>query len=479
VVEQRSPNALLEDTDLMHTTANSIAAAAMLAVITPAQSCPTSDEWPASASDGNRYGRAVDLDGGFLAIGDYSHNATTGRVYLRAWDGTAWTDPQILDGVGTGEGFGRNTSVSSGWIAIAAPYYNDGAVDLYSHDGALWNYEDSYETPAGFAMEHMTLSYPWLAVAESSDDFTSTRVQLLKHDAAENTWPVVETLDMPAESGAFVFVALGDDTLAVGLPSADIGATIDCGVVWYYELSEDVWTSLGYSTMNHADGIYGQFATIDATTNTLVFARHGDYLSSTYDDAVVVAKRFNGTFWDNEPLVGTLPWSEVGSQINFLAIDGDDLVVVLWNVILGEWSTHYMQRSGGSWYYQSELTPDDAETDRPRYVAAIEDGMLVMDGGTNSTERVAWVLPADDCDSTGKADACEVLLPGADGNGDSVLDRCMCPGDLNFDDDRNGDDIVAFLALWAGGTAAGDLDADGQVGVLDLLIILTEWGGCP
>jgi hypothetical protein len=162
-----------------------------------------------------------------------------------------------------------------------------------------------------------------------------------------------------------------------------------------------------------------------------------------------------------------------------LAIDGDDLVVVLWNVILGEWSTHYMQRSGGSWYYQSELTPDDAETDRPRYVAAIEDGMLVMDGGTNSTERVAWVLPADDCDSTGKADACEVLLPGADGNGDSVLDRCMCPGDLNFDDDRNGDDIVAFLALWAGGTAAGDLDADGQVGVLDLLIILTEWGGCP
>ncbi|MDP6312350.1 MAG: hypothetical protein QF781_09385, partial [Phycisphaerales bacterium] len=180
-------------------------------------------------------------------------------------------------------------------------------------------------------------------------------------------------------------------------------------------------------------------------------------------------------------ITGSLPWSAEDSQINYLAIEGDDLVVVLWSNVHSEseFSTHHLQRSSGVWYYQGELAPNGAETDYPRYVAAMDDGMLVMDGGNATTERVAWVLPPNDCDDTGKADSCEVLLPGADGNSDSIIDRCACPGDLDFNGDRDGEDIVAFLSLWAGATAAGDLDADGEVGVLDLLVILTQWGDCP
>jgi hypothetical protein len=105
--------------------------------------------------------------------------------------------------------------------------------------------------------------------------------------------------------------------------------------------------------------------------------------------------------------------------------------------------------------------------------------MVAMDGGSLATERVAWILPFEDCDDTGRADICEILMPGADGNANSQLDRCICPGDLDFDSDRDGSDIITFLTLWDGETAAGDLNGDGSVDVRDLLAILGQWGSCP
>ena len=467
----------------MHSSSYFFATTALITTLTPAalaQSCPTSDEWAATASDRIRYGRAVEINDGFLAVGDYSANSYTGRVYLREWDEDEWGDPQILDGVGAGEEFGSHVSISDGWMAISAPEYHNGAVDLYSHDGSDWNYEDSYETESGYNFEYMDLSYPWLTVAELSDDSTVSNVRMLWHDAVSETWSVVETLPMPLNIGYTIFVALNGDLLLIGLPYADVGANSDCGALHSYQLNTGTWEYLGYSTMSETEGYYGQCVTVDADTNTRAFAQRGDYVSSTYDNAVLSVDHFNGTSWDSEFVSGSLPWSAEGSQINYLAIEGDDLVVVLWSNVHSEYefSTHHLQRSSGVWYYQGELAPNGATTDS-RYAAAMDDGILVMDGWNDTIERTVWAFPPNDCDDTGKADSCEVLLPGADGNSDSIIDRCACPGDLDFNGDRDGEDIVAFLSLWAGATAAGDLDADGEVGVLDLLVILTQWGDCP
>ncbi len=55
-----------------------------------------------------------------------------------------------------------------------------------------------------------------------------------------------------------------------------------------------------------------------------------------------------------------------------------------------------------------------------------------------------------------------------------------CPWDL----DANGSvgilDLLALLAVW--GTDPGgppDFDGDGTVGILDLLTLLANWGSCP
>jgi len=456
----------------------------LIAAATPcvnAQSCPTSDTWPAGGGDGIRYGRAVDIEGSFLAVGDYSANSYTGSVSMREWNGSVWGDPQVLTGTATGEEFGSLLDLSDNWIAITVPEYNTGAIDLYHHDGENWNYEDTYETPAGYTLHHSSMSYPWLAVAELSDSSGTMRVQMLQHDADNNTWPVIEALTMPADSGDWAFVSLDHNFLAVGLPNADISANVNCGLVWTYELVGSAWISLGFFTMSESDGNYGQYASLDAATQTLALVQHGDYVS-TFEDSALFILRYDGMVWVPEPIseLLTMPWAASGSQINDISIDGDDLVVVLWSRDpVDEWSTHHLHRTSGTWYYQSNITPADEWTNRSKFVAAMDNGMIVMDGGTLDTNRVVWVIPAEDCDESGRADACEVVLPGADGNVDGVLDRCMCAGDLDFDSDRDGDDIIAFLGLWAGGTAAGDLDADGTVNVLDLLIVLTQWGECP
>jgi len=423
-----------------------------------------------------RYARAVDLEDGTLVIGDYSANSYTGSVRIREWNGSSWQLTQTLSGDAVNVSFGTGVALSSGWLAVSAPDHNQGLVRVFKHDGGTWAFDADYETSPGYSLQSAAMSYPWIAVAEVSDA-GAARVQMLEHDPGGGTWSKVQTIGLPLDSGFRVHVAVDGDRLAIGLPSADVGANVDCGLVWHYTRSGETWSSGGYFTMSQVDGRYGQYVAVDG--DTIASAEHGAYLSSTYSDAIVSVWTHNGAAWNPESVIGSLPWLQPGSQINDIALDGNDMVVVVWNMMLFQFSTHHLHRSSGAWYYQGEISPGEAALGPPRYVAALDQGMVAMDGGSLATERIAWVVPVEDCDATGRADLCEILMPGADGNADSILDRCACPGDLDFDDDRDGSDIVAFLTFWGDETAAGDLNGDGSVDVEDLLTILSHWGECP
>ena len=55
-----------------------------------------------------------------------------------------------------------------------------------------------------------------------------------------------------------------------------------------------------------------------------------------------------------------------------------------------------------------------------------------------------------------------------------------CPWDLNADGSVGILDLLSLLTAW--GTDPGgppDFDGDGNVGILDLLALLTNWGPCP
>lgn len=88
-----------------------------------------------------------------------------------------------------------------------------------------------------------------------------------------------------------------------------------------------------------------------------------------------------------------------------------------------------------------------------------------------------------DCDANGLDDGCEILGdPGLDGNGNGVIDACEI-GDPDLDGDGSVDtvDLLMLLAAWGPCAApcppqcAADLDASCSVDVADLLALIAAW----
>jgi hypothetical protein len=70
----------------------------------------------------------------------------------------------------------------------------------------------------------------------------------------------------------------------------------------------------------------------------------------------------------------------------------------------------------------------------------------------------------------------------ADSNGNGTADDCepTCPADLNADGIVGITDLLALLGAWGPGPGdPADLDGDGIVGITDLLALLSTWGACP
>ncbi len=97
--------------------------------------------------------------------------------------------------------------------------------------------------------------------------------------------------------------------------------------------------------------------------------------------------------------------------------------------------------------------------------------------------RSVFYTPLVDCDSDGESDPCEIEDRfGLDADSDGVLDTCVCPGNMNplVDTQIDAEDVLILLQSgWGGDTGWGDFNGDDDTNVLDLLIVLENWGDCP
>ena len=86
------------------------------------------------------------------------------------------------------------------------------------------------------------------------------------------------------------------------------------------------------------------------------------------------------------------------------------------------------------------------------------------------------------CQITGQR-FCENLFDGTyQGDGVKCQDvACTqpCPADLSGDGEVGILDLLVLLTVWGSDRPLGDIDGDGTVGILDLLALLTNWGPCP
>lgn len=116
-------------------------------------------------------------------------------------------------------------------------------------------------------------------------------------------------------------------------------------------------------------------------------------------------------------------------------------------------------------------TPDDA--------CAISD--IDQDGDVDLTDYSSFLAvyfgPYDDCNANGVLDLTDIITGGSlDDNANGIPDECETVGDLNGDGVVGIIDLLILLSNW--GPCKGcpaDLDGDGNVGIFDLLILVSNW----
>ena len=96
-------------------------------------------------------------------------------------------------------------------------------------------------------------------------------------------------------------------------------------------------------------------------------------------------------------------------------------------------------------------------------------------------DRQAYVLPhlsGSDCNNNGQHDACDVSSGSSlDENANGIPDECEQPADMDGDGVIGVIDLLLLLGDW--GPCIGcpaDFDFDDKVGVEDLLFLLANWG---
>ncbi len=86
-----------------------------------------------------------------------------------------------------------------------------------------------------------------------------------------------------------------------------------------------------------------------------------------------------------------------------------------------------------------------------------------------------------DCNDNGQPDDCDIFDgTSVDQNGNGIPDECETPGDIDGDGVVGVLDLLILLGAWGPCKSCedcpADLDGDCNVGVKDLLILLGNWG---
>ena len=420
---------------------------------------------------GIRHGRAVATDGSILVVGDYSADTYRGAIIIRQWSGGAWAEKQVVYGVDHYDEFGASVAVANNIVLATAPETTSGDVGIIELVLGAWTRTGSIVMPEGWqcAQRGLAMTDTWAAIplVNSDNGFAAVGMWL----QSGGIWAIEQTIELGQESD--IHIDMHEDQMVIGWSQAD-GDTVNEGLVEVYEVNEyDIWNSTAAFPGGSAYLLSGQIVSI--FEDQVAFASGGWYVTSNeWPARVDVLNHSPGDGWAET-------WSNVvGDSYQFNDLDlGDGVIAaVLWNSDEhAGWQTVIADPVTGM-----ELSFNDpgGEEHGPRYVVNVGEGMVLYDVTLDDGSRQVRMRPADDCDQNGVKDACDDEFGAADLDANGELDRCECLGNINPHIDANvdADDILDVLLYWGTETGHGDCDGDGVCGVLDLLIILENWGEC-
>ncbi len=229
-----------------------------------------------TAADGvsaDTFGASVALSGNTLAVGvpldDVGTFSNQGSVRIFVRSGTTWTAQATLTAtdVAAFENFGESVSLDGDTLAVGVPsddfgtVFDQGSVRVFVRSGSTWTLQSTLTAVDGLSADtfgaSVSLSGDTLAVGVPLDDVGtfSNQGSVRIFVRSGTTWTAQATLtasDGAASDSFGESVSLECDTLAVGVPTDNVGTIADQGSVRMYDRSGGIWTA--QATLTAADG---------------------------------------------------------------------------------------------------------------------------------------------------------------------------------------------------------------------------------
>ena len=441
-----------------------------------------------------------------------------------------------------------------GDVAIVNSSFVD-TVFVYRHNGTQWVQEAKLTSPdpdpdEGFAHDS-ALSGDVVVVGAPSayiPGVQSGAAYTFRYDPQESQWAYEATLTASGFESAYLFgysVAIDGDVILIGARDAEIDGMVQAGSAYVFRYDPDSSAWVEEAKLTDPDGeqcdlfgvsvsirghvaLIGAHGNVDAGGGTgaaFVFRRDakgpGDWSFeqqltafdaqglawfgvsvSLADDVAVIGApqldsqigaayvlRYDGKSWVHEAKllasepVGPFPM--FGKSVSINAKPNSVVIGAPLDFTLGfEAGAAYVFRydpdESPRWKEVIKLTASDggAGDHFGASVSVSEDASLIS--AFSGVYAYAGIQGLD-CNENGEPDACDIFEGTSDDqNGNGIPDTC--DADLNGDGVVGILDLLMLLAAWGPcdppcpPACAGDLNGNCTVNVLDLLILLANWG---
>lgn len=253
----------------------SLLTVATLAVPGASVADPTNDPSPEGlgriAAPLAGFGSAVAIDGDRLLVGNPDEfpffplpPASLGLVHVFEHDGDEWAE---VDAVGWSEatvadGFGRAIAVEGDWMAVGAPGAGEGrgAVAVYRRDGDGWQEAATLradDTAAGAAFGQ-ALAWHGTTLLVGAPGYDEGRGTVVSYSAGDGGWAESGRFrpEAPVDGGRFgSFLTAGDSQVLATAPGAGVEAFqgaggLQPGVGYIFESTPDGWAEQARLTID-------------------------------------------------------------------------------------------------------------------------------------------------------------------------------------------------------------------------------------
>jgi hypothetical protein len=417
-------------------------------------------------SDGAvNFGCSVAIDGDLALVGAYLFSS----AYIYRFDGSSWQEEAKLLPSDGALLFGYRVAISGNLALIGAIYGNDngpqsGSAYIYRFDGSSWQEEAKL-----------------LASDGSPDDRFGSKV------------------------------AIDGNLALISSPNDDDNGT-NSGSAYIYRFDGSSWQEEAklLASDGASDDTFGSSVAISGNL-ALIGAAHDNDNGAQSGSAYFY--RFDGSAWQEEPKLLASDGASFDYFGNSVAIDGNLALVGAYNDDdngTNSGSAYIYRFDGSSWQEEAKLLASDGASGDIFGSSVAIDGNLALigalydsDNGTNSGSAYiyrfdgsAWqeepkLLPSDGAidnyfGSSVAIDGNRALIGANLDDGNTLFSGSayiyetgpLCP---IFDGDLNGDGVVNILDLlllignWLG-SGIGDINGDGVVDIADILLLIANWG---